>query len=193
MGKKIKKKKVKNLKSNSNSYHNRIQSVFVAEGLFSIYTFFTLEKRLFFHSSLNGGQVVEITDLEQERYQLREDLATPMVVEVIHHKTAKQLEAWRQYFLPSMKQIHEEFWDEIWLEQETSLEEKDKEIFNFARKLEDRVLNENEGLIGEPPLTYNYFGTPVAYGEDDRQWIDYHMAQGNFNAALNIHLAYIKE
>ncbi|SEI13266.1 hypothetical protein SAMN05192559_1174 [Halobacillus karajensis] len=193
MAKKIKKNKVKNSRSSTNGYHNRIKKVFVAEGLYSIYTFFTFGKKLFLHSSLNDEQVVEITDLEREQYQLREDMSSPTVLEVIRLKTQNRLEDWQQYFLPSMKQIYEEFWVEICLEQEKSLSEKGKEIYNFAKKLEDYLLYKNAGWIVEQPVTYNYFGTPVAYGEEDRQWIDYHMAQGNFDAALSIHLSYVKE
>lgn len=33
-----------------------------------------------------------------------------------------------------------------------------------------------------------FFGEPIANEETLRQWIDYHMSQGNFDAALLIHM-----
>jgi hypothetical protein len=132
-------------------------------------------------------------ELEDNQQQLREDLSIPRVLEVIHLKTQNRLRDFQQYFLPSMKDLHEEFWDEICREQEESLSEKERKMFDVAMRSEYDLLAENIGLKVEQPLTYNYFGHPIAYSEDDRQWIDYHMSQGNFDAALNIHLAYVKE
>ncbi|TFJ90681.1 hypothetical protein [Lentibacillus salicampi] len=116
-----------------------------------------------------------------------------MVLEVIHLKTQNLLRDFQQYFLPSMKELHEDFWGEICHDQEESLSEKEKKMFDVAVSSENDLLGEDIELIVEQPLTYNYFGDPVAYSEDDRQWIDYDKSQGNFEAALNIHRAYLKE
>ncbi|WP_077324801.1 hypothetical protein [Virgibacillus siamensis] len=192
MTKKSKHSKRENQK-NKNNFHKQIKNVFVAEGFYSTYTFFTLGKKLFIYSSLNNEHVFEITELQHNQQQLREDLSIPEVLEVIHRKTQNQLRDFQQYFLPSMKVLHEEFWDEICHDQEESLSEEEKKIFDVALRSENDLLDGNGELIVEQPLTYNYFGDPVAYSEDDRQWIDYHMSQGNFEAALNIHRAYLKE
>lgn len=191
MTKKSKHSKRKNQK-NKNNFHKQIKNVFVAEGFYSTYTFFTLGKKLFIYSSLNNECVFEITELEYNQQQLRENLSIPEVLEVIHRKTQNQLRDFQQYFLPSMKDIHEEFWDEICHDQEESLSEKGKKMLDIAVGSENDLLGENGELIVEQPLTYNYFGVPVAYGENDRQWIDYHMSQGNFEEALNIHRAYFE-
>lgn len=131
--------------------------------------------------------------MEHNQPQLREDLSIPEVLEVIHRKTQTHLRDFQQYFLPNTKVLHEEFWDEICHDQEESLSEKEKYMLDVAMKSENNLLDENGELISEQPPTYNYFGDPVAYSEDDRQWNDYHMSQGNFEAALNIHRAYLKE
>ncbi|UOQ92150.1 hypothetical protein MUO14_16860 [Halobacillus shinanisalinarum] len=193
MAKKSKKSKCKNQKNKTNNYHKQIKNVFVAEGLYSTYTFFTFGKKLFIHSSLNNEQVFEIAEFEHNQQQLREDLSIPMILEVIQLKMQNQLRDCQQYLLPSMKELHEELWEEICRDQEESLSEKEQKMFDVAVRSENDLLDESVELMEEQPLTYNYFGDSVAYSEDDRQWIDYHMSQGNFDAALNIHMAYVKE
>ncbi|MFD1363415.1 hypothetical protein [Lentibacillus salinarum] len=131
--------------------------------------------------------------MEHNQQQLREDLSIPVILEAIHLKTQNQLRDYQQYFLPSIKVLHEEFWDEICHDQEESISEKEQKMFDIAVRSENDLLDEDAELIVEQPVTFNYFGEPVAYSEDDRQWIDYHMAQGDFEAALNIHRVYIKK
>lgn len=46
-------------------------------------------------------------------------------------------------------------------------------------------------FIGDEGPYYNYFGINVAYGEEDRQMIDYFMANGDLHGALIIHQQYI--
>jgi hypothetical protein len=60
--------------------------------------------------------------------------------------------------------------------------------------LSDNSIERFEALkeVNEKPK-YDYFGEPIAYGEQDRQWIDYLISQGDFDAAYKIHEAYIKE
>lgn len=195
MVKKKKKTKFKNKNKNNitNQYHKHIKNVFVAEGMYSTYTFFTLGKKVFIHSSLNTEQVHELVKLEENQQQLREDLSIPTVIEVIHLKTQNRLRDFQQYFLPSMKEVHEEFWDEICREQEESLSEKERKMLDVAVRSEQDMLDGKIELKVKQPLTYNYFGDPIAYSEDDRQWIDYHMSQGNFDEALNIHMTYVKD
>jgi len=193
MAKKNKKNKFQIQKKIKNKYHNHIKNLFVTEGLHSTFTFFTLGKKLFIYSSLNNEQVFEIIELEDNQQLLREDLSIPEVLEAIHFKTQHRLRDFEQYFLPTMKEVHEEFWDELCREQEESFSEKERQMFDIAINSENDLLDENIEFIVEQPLTYNYFGDPIAYSEDDRQWIDYHMSQGNFDAAFNIHMAYIKE
>ncbi|TFJ90680.1 hypothetical protein [Lentibacillus salicampi] len=55
MAKKCKKSKMQKSKNNMNSFHKRIKNVFVAEGLYSTYTFFTLGKNFSFihHLTMN--------------------------------------------------------------------------------------------------------------------------------------------
>ena len=182
----------RNTKNKMNIFYKQIKNVVVAEGYYSTYTFFTLGKKLFMYSSHYNEHVFEIAELEQNHQQLREDLSIPEVLEVIHQKTQAHLRDFQQYFLPNTEAIHEEFWDEICRDQEESLSEKGKYMLEFAMKSENKLLDENGELLFEPPSTYNYFGDPVAYDEDDRQWMDYHMSQGNFEAALKIHEAYVK-
>ena len=49
----------------------------------------------------------------------------------------------------------------------------------------------DEEFIDEKGPYYNYFGINVAYGEEDRQMIEYLMASGDFDGALWIHQQYI--
>jgi hypothetical protein len=81
--------------------------------------------------------------LEENQLQLREDLSIPTVLEVIHLKTQNRVRGFEQYFLQSMKELHEEFWDEICREQEESLTEKERKMFDVAVKSEHDLLVEN--------------------------------------------------
>jgi hypothetical protein len=146
MAKKNNKNKFKNQKNNTNKYHKHIKNVFVTEGMYSTYTFFTLGKKLFIYSSQNKEQVFEIVDLVANKQQLREDLSRPMALEVIQLKTQNRLRDFQQYFLPSMEEIHEDFWDEICREQEESLSEKKRKMFDIAVRSENDLLHENVEL-----------------------------------------------
>ncbi|MFZ3579937.1 hypothetical protein [Virgibacillus sp. DJP39] len=179
-------------KKKTNPYHRQLKNVLVVEGMYSTHTFFTLGKKLFIYSS-NIEKVYEIVDINTNQQQFREDLSSPMALEVIQLKTQNRLKDFQQFFLPSMKEIHEDFWDEISREQRETLSDIEKKMLDIANKSENdflEILNKNPE---EQALTYNYFGELVAYEENDRQWIDYYMSQGDFDAAFSIHLAYVKE
>jgi hypothetical protein len=178
---------------NSNPYFKRIKDLFIVSGCYATtYTFFKIGSQRYIHASYDEDQVFRILDLEQKKVEYSGDFSNPEVIQALEVKISSKIANGDHYQVPLNDDDYTEF-EEFYEEQEEGLSQEEYWMVQMALLSENSIerLDIPSADLNENPK-YDYFGEPIAYGESDRQWIDYHMSKGNFEAAYEIHKAYIK-
>ncbi len=182
------KKRRNKTKRPQNPYMKQIKDLFIVSGYYVTYTFFKIGNKRYIHCSRDGEQVFLIIDLEKKEIEFSETFSKLEVVEALEVKRSSKLSNNEHYQVP----LNEDDFDEFYEEQDRNLSQEEYWMVQMSLLSENSL--ERFGVPEEShEFMYDYFGEPIAYGETDRQWIDYHMSQGNFDAAYEIHRAYIKE
>jgi hypothetical protein len=170
----------------------QIRDLFIVTSCYATYTFFKIGKKRYIHSSYDGVQVFHILDLEKKEVEVSKTFSNSKLIQALEVKINSKLSNSEHYQMPSSAEDFNEF-AEYYEEQDEMLSKEEYLMVQLAL-LSDNSIERFEALEGvnEKPK-YDYFGEPIAYGEHDRQLIDYLISQGDFDTAYKIHKAYIKE
>ena len=174
-----------------NPYTQKIKVQIVVKWEQTIIMYFTYGSELYCFYELNNKPII----LQFNNLELQEDL---MKKYSFMQSVRNKLEGRLMEIYDLDDEVDEFGFFEEWYEEESKeikeMIDKTSHVAVKAVLLHSEKYLEaesDEEFIGEEDPYYNYFGINVAYGEEDRQMIDYLMANGDFDGALRIHQQYI--